>query len=138
MIKRIATLILALMLSLLLAACKQPSKCFYEATGIDLTTARVKLAEYGENDGTGGYSSFSISEDTLNDLLSPISIERGKEKNTMPDQFFFFHLDLSDEETTEIVIGCDGEVIVGNPDSRNFWIDSDKAVYQQLLEYVSK
>lgn len=138
MMKRIATLILALMLSLPLAACKQPSKGFYEATGIDLTTARVMLAEYGENDGTGKYLSFSITEDALNGLLSPISIERGKQQNAMPEQFFFFHLTLSNEETTEIVIGCDGEVIVGNPDSRNFWIDSDKAAYQQLLNFYMK
>ena len=136
--KRIAAIALALMLALSLAACKQPSKGFYEATGIDLTTARVMLAEYGENDGTGRYLSFSITEDTLNGLLSPITVDRGKEQNTMPDQFFFFHLVLSNEETSEIVIGCDGEVIVGNPDSRNFWIDTDKAAYQQLQDCFAK
>lgn len=136
--KRIAAIALALMLALSLAACKQPSKGFYEATGIDLTNARIKIAEYGENDGTGRYSSFTISEDTLNGLLSPITVDRGKEQNTMPDQFFFFHLALSNEETTEIVIGCYGEVIVGNPDSRNFWIDTEKAAYQQLQNYFAK
>lgn len=57
----------------------------------------------------------------MNEILSSVRLEHGKKQDAMPNQFFFFHITLPDKETVELVIGDDGEIIVGNPDSRNFW-----------------
>ena len=130
--------LLSLTLTLSLAACTQSSMSFHEATGIDFATAHIALAEYGESDGTGNYSTLSISEESLNEILSSVRLEHGKKQDAMPNQFFFFHITLPDKETVELVFGDDGEIIVGNPDSRNFWKNADKTAFQQLMEYVSK
>lgn len=127
--------VLILMLSLV--ACTQSSKSFYEATGIDFATAHITLAEYGESDGTGNYSTLSISEESLNEILSSVRLEQGKKQDAMPNQFFFFHVTLSNEEMVELVIGDDGEIIVGKPDSRSFWKNADKVAYQKLLDFIS-
>ncbi len=111
---------------------------FSAAAGIDLQAAHIVLAEYGENDGVGNYAPFPLSEETLCSILLPTQLKRGKVQDSMPQRFFFIHLKLSDGTPSELIIGSNGEIIVGNPGNRKFWVDTGKASYQKLVDCFEK
>lgn len=109
-------------------------KSFFEATAIDWNCVEVKRAEWGKNDGQGEYTAFPISSKELGDILSAVTLRPARSQNAMPDEFFIFHLELSGETMVELIIGCDGKIIIGTSGSRQFWLDIKGGAYQTLYD----
>lgn len=107
---------------------------FAEATGLDLIGAHIALAEYMESEG--GSSAVSVAEEVLHNALLSARVQRGKRREAMPDPCFFLHLALADGQTTELVVGSGGEIIVGKPEARTFWTDADGLAYRRLRDAV--
>lgn len=107
-------------------------KSFFEAAAIDWNCVEVKRAQWGKNDGVGEYTTLPVPPKELGDILSAVTVRPAPSQSTMPDEFFIFHLELSDETMVELIIGCDGEIIFGPSGSQQFWLDTKGSAYQVL------